>query len=128
MPLFLRFVDTFFDIWIRDLGGTTWEELKKETSNFEILSWVFLELRNFMDFLDLTILIENNKIVMWPYKKALNLYQYISMLSNHQPKMMDGIIFSLLKNHKNQNTSEKDYLVMALKLFTCHVQQGWSRT
>jgi hypothetical protein len=49
-------------------------------------------------------------------------------MSKHPPKMMEGIILSLLKNHNKHNTFEKDYLDMALKLFTCHVQREWVRT
>ena len=80
-----------------------------------------------VDFLDLTISIESRRIVTRTYQKDLNLYQYISPRSNHPPKMMEGIIFSLLKNYKKQNTFEEDYLDMALKLFTRHVKRGWSR-
>ena len=87
-----------------------------------------MEPANSVDFLDLTILIENNKIVTWTYQKALNLYQYISPMSNHLPKSMQGIIFSLLKNYKKQNSFEKDYLAMVLKLFTRHMRRAWSRT
>ena len=39
--------------------------------------------------------------------------------------MMKGIIFSLMKNYKRQNTKQHDYEKMALKLFRRHVARGW---
>ena len=46
----------------------------------------------------------------------MNLYQYLSPRSNHPPGMIKGIIYSLLKTYKNQNTHTEDYLdVVILK-------------
>ena len=45
----------------------------------------------------------------------MNLYQYLSPRSNHPPGMIKGIIYSLMKTYKNQNTYTKDYLDVVLK-------------
>ena len=58
----------------------------------------------------------------------MNLYQYLSPRSNHPPGMIKGIIYSLMKTYKNQNTYTKDYLDVVLKLFNCHAARGWNRT
>ena len=118
MPLLIQLIHNIISIYIGDLDRTTWEEFKEETNNFWILSWEFVDPVKSVDFLNLTISIKHNKIVTRTYQKAVNLCQYISPISNHSPKMMKGIIISLLKNYKNQNTFEKHYLDMALKLFT----------
>ncbi|KAL7526350.1 hypothetical protein ACHAWF_001736 [Thalassiosira exigua] len=76
-------------------------------------------------FLLLNLRIENNKIITSTYQKPINLYQYIPPTSAHPPGMMKGIIFSLMKNYKRQNTRQRDYEKMALKLFRCHVARGW---
>jgi hypothetical protein len=73
MPIFLQFIDNIVGIWIGEPGGSTWEEFKEETNNFGILTWEFVELAKSVDFLDLTILIENNQIVTRNYQKTLNL-------------------------------------------------------
>ena len=58
----------------------------------------------------------------------MNLYQYISPLSNHPPSMIKGIIYSLLRTYMLQNTYEEDYQDVAVKLCTRHVARGWDRT
>ena len=80
-----------------------------------------------MDFLDLTISIEQGQIVTKTFQKEMNLYQYISPSSNHPPKMINGIIFSLLRTYMRQNTREADYQSVALKLFHRHAARGWNR-
>jgi hypothetical protein len=74
-----------------------------------------------VDFLDLIISIEKHKIVTRTYQKDLNLYQYISPLSNYSPTMVEGIIFSILKSYKTQNMFKQDYLDMKLKVFVLNV-------
>ena len=47
--------------------------------------------------------------------------------SAHPPWMMRGIIYSLMKNYRRQNTYTSDYHSMAIKLFDRHVARGWDR-
>ena len=58
----------------------------------------------------------------------MNLYQYLSPMSNHPPSMIKGIIYSLLKTYKLQNTYLEDYIEVATKLFTRHAARGWNKT
>ena len=75
---------------------------KKEVNNFGILEWEFEEPSKKVNFLDLTISIENESVITTKtFQKAMNLYQYLSPMSNHPPGMMKGIIYSLLKTYKN---------------------------
>ena len=115
LPLFGQFIDVIIGIWI-DHG---------DTDDFGILTWEFKELSRSVNFINLTIEIENNKIVTKTFQKALNLYQYIGPLSCHQPKMMEGIIYSLMSNYCHQNTYIKDYHAMSIHLFDRHVARGW---
>ncbi len=91
------------------------------------MTWEFEETSDSVLFLDLTISIERGRIVTKTYQKAMNLYQYIPPTSCHPPWMMKGIIYSLIKNYRRQNTHHKDYIAMATKLFDRHVARGWSR-
>ena len=77
-----------------------------------------------MNFLDLTISIERSRISTKTYQKDLNLYQYIMPQSNHLPRMMKGIIYSLMRNYKRQSTTYIDYKEMATKLFYHHINRG----
>ena len=56
------------------------------------------------------------------------LYQYIISMSNHPPGMIKGIIYSLLKTYKNQNTYFEDYLDVVIKLFNRHAVRRWNKT
>ena len=48
--------------------------------------------------------------------------------SNHPPRMIKGIIYSLMRNYKRQTTHHSDYKEMAVKLFERHVARGWDRS
>ena len=111
-------------VWIGD--DESWEQFKIDTNNFGILTWEFEEPSNSIDFLDLTISIEGNRITTKTYQKALNLYQYIPSTSEHPTWMMKGIIYGLMQNYHRQNTKKDNYNNMAQKLFQRHVARGWN--
>ena len=60
--LLLRFIDDIMGIWIGNPLDQDWKDFKRETNNFGILEWEFEEPSKKVNFLDLTITIENNKI------------------------------------------------------------------
>jgi len=126
MPLFRRFIDDIFGIWIGD--DESWEQFKRDTNNFGILTWELEEPSTTINFLDLTISIESNYITTKTYQMALNLHQYIPPSSAHLITMMRGIIYGLMRNYHCQNTKTKDYNGMARKLFQQHVARGWDST
>ncbi|KAL7527930.1 hypothetical protein ACHAWF_002366 [Thalassiosira exigua] len=122
--IFKRFIDDMLGIWICD-DATTWENIKADTNDFGILRWDFDKPSTSVVFLDHNLRIENNRIITSTYQKSINLYQYISPTSAHPPGMTKGIIFSLMKNYKRQNTRQCDYVKTAIKLFRRHVARGW---
>ncbi|KAL7531484.1 hypothetical protein ACHAWF_003785 [Thalassiosira exigua] len=113
-----------FGIWIDD-GSNAWLNFKAETNNFGILSWEFEEPSTSVDFLDLTISIEDRQVRTKTFQKSINLYQYLPPQSAHPPSMMHGIIYSLMKNYRRQNSRQADYEDVAIKLFKRHVARGW---
>jgi len=113
-----------FGIWIG--SDAEWVEFQNDTNNFGILTWDFEEPSLSVDFLDLTISIEANTIVTTTFQKALNLYQYIPPHSAHPPKMIQGIIYGLLKNYYIQNTKKEDYHNITIKLYHRLVARGWN--
>lgn len=127
--LYKRYIDGMFGFWTGD--GATFEEFRKVTNNFGILTWEFDTPSRSVNSLDLTINIsKDSRIATKTYQNDLNLnlYQYIMLSSNHAPRMMKGIIPSLVNNYKLQNSEEDDYLDMCKKLFVRHVTRGWDRT
>ena len=122
--LFCRFIDDIFGIWVGDRQGSLWDEFKKDINSFGRLTWTFVEPSSSVDFLDLTISIEQGQVITKTFQKAMNLYQYVAPSSNHPPKMINGIIFSLLRTYMRQNMREADYQSVALKLFHRHAARG----
>ena len=124
--VYRRFIDDIFGIWIPDASNpSAWTSFQNDTNNFGILSWEFDALSHQVNFLDLTISIEDNLIATKTYQKSMNLYQYITPTSNHPLRMMKGIIYSLLRNYHRQNSRFSDYKQMAHLLFKRHVARGW---
>ncbi|KAL7544934.1 hypothetical protein ACHAWF_008298 [Thalassiosira exigua] len=123
--IFKRFIGDMFGIWVCD-DRATWNRFKSDTNDFGVLRWEFDEPSTSVVFLDLNIRIECNAIKTSTHQKPINLYQYIPPSSAHSPGMMRGIIFSLMKNYKRQNSKQRDYEDMVIKLFHHHVARGWA--
>ena len=67
--IFKRFIDDMFDILLNDGTPDAWENFKADKINFGILTWEFEEPLQSVDFLDLTIIIERNRIITTTYQK-----------------------------------------------------------
>ncbi|KAL7533529.1 hypothetical protein ACHAWF_004530 [Thalassiosira exigua] len=99
-PFFFKgFIDDMFGIWIND-GSNAWLIFKAKTNTFGIFNWELEEPSTSVDFLDLTISIEDQRIQTKTFQKSINLYQYLPFQSTHLPSMMRGIIYSLMKNYR----------------------------
>ena len=127
LPIFLRFIDDIFGIWIGDTAA--WQSFKRDVNDFGILTWEIEEPSTSVDFLDLTISItQDGRLTTKTFQKAMNLYQYIPPHSAHPPGMIKGIVYGLLRNYFKQNSSESDYIQMAVLLWRRLVARGWNRT
>jgi len=125
--LYCRFIDDIFGIWIGNPNGLYFNQFIEYTNNFGLLKWDFSTPSKSVDFLDLTIFIEDGRLLTKTFQKPMNLYQYISPSSNHPPKMIVGILYSLLRTYKLQNSREEDYLDVTCRLHQRHVARGWDR-
>ena len=133
----VRFIDDMFGVfvpnndinanYIQDHSTIQFQEFVNDLT-FGNLEWDDIVYGDSLNFLDLNISIDStNRIVTKSYQKPLNLYQYIPPHSAHPPHMMRGIIYSLMRNYKLQNTYESDYIKMAKLLFERHVARGWDQ-
>jgi len=124
---YARFVDDMFGVWT----GThaRWLEFKDDTDNFGLLRWDHMEhLSNSVVFMDLTISIDpNGNIITKTYQKPINLYQYLPPHSAHPPHIIKGVVFSLLRSYKFQNTYRSDYVKQTTLLYQRLVARGWKR-
>ena len=121
-----RFLDDIYGIWT---GNHTdeWSSYKEDLNNFGILTWEVSDLSTSVDFLDLTLSIENGQIVSKTYQKPMNLFLYLPPLSAHPPGCIKGTIYGLINRYHAQNTYRKDYLYFVKMLYKHLLDRGWER-
>jgi hypothetical protein len=131
IPYMKRYIDDIYAIAL--VGGEDgfskekWEIFKKDINDFGILKWNVEDPSFSVDFLDLTLKIEDGNIVSKTYQKPTNLYQYICPNSAHPPWMIGGIVFSMLKRYYHQNTHVEDYWRVAMSFYKRLKDRGWDR-
>ena len=79
---FRRFIDDMFIIWLRD-DTDAWPKFCADVNNFGILTWEIEEPSTTVDFLDLTLTIDNGRITSRTFQKKMNLYLYLPPASAH---------------------------------------------
>ena len=119
---FKRYIDDIFAIWTGNLT-TDWSAFKEDVNNFGVLKWDINEVTpsKSVNFLDMTLSIEDDRIVSRTFQKEMNLHLYIPPSSEHPLSCIKGTIFSLVLRYFKQNTYQKDFthhvgLVVIIKL------------
>ena len=72
-----RYIDDVIGVWIPS-DGKTWESFQQDMNDFHGLKWDISPLQNKVDFLDLTISINNGIISTALFEKLQNLHLYIT--------------------------------------------------
>ena len=95
-----RFIDDVFGIWIPHPNPQTdaqlWDEFKKSMNAFPGLTWEFEDPSDKVNFMDLSITIQNRHVSTSLFEKPLNLHLYIPPHSAHPPGLLPGIVHSTL--------------------------------
>lgn len=119
------FIDDMFRIWT---GTAERFEAFKRDLPFGQLQWDATSLKKSVDFLDLTITIEDDgKISTKTFQKAMNLHLYIPATSAHRTGMIKGIINSLIHRFYKQNSMRKDFIYVTTLLYQCLIARGWDK-
>eukprot|EP00956_Cyclotella_meneghiniana_P026393 scaffold56907_cov38-Cyclotella_meneghiniana.AAC.5 len=91
-----RFVGDVIGIWLTDpdpeKDRELWNAFCKDMDSWHGMKWDCNKPTNSVNFMDLTITIEGNRIVTTLYEKALNLYFYIPPFSSHPRRVFTGTI------------------------------------
>ena len=118
------FIDDIYEIWI---GNRTYkrEAYKTGLNIFGILTWEVGPLSREVNFLDLTLIIEDGQIVSKTYQKSLNLYLYLPPSSSHSPGCIKGTIHGLVGRYYVQNTYRHDYIRLIKLLYWHLFDRGW---
>jgi hypothetical protein len=99
-----RYIDDIFGIWLPSSSNNhTWSHFKEELNNWGKLTWCVEEPSKQVNFLDLTITLDQSSVTFATYQKPLNLYLYIPPLSAHPNSCLKGLIKGELNRYWIQN-------------------------
>lgn len=96
ISLYKRFIDDVIGIWLTDpdpeKDRELWNAFCEDMDSWHDMKWDCNKPTTSVDFMDLTITIEKDRIVTTLYEKALNLYLYIPPFSSHPRGVFTGTI------------------------------------
>ena len=81
-----------------------------------------------VNFIDMTISIYNNKIIIKTYQKDMNLHLYSLPFSGHPPSCIKGTVYSLVQKYFKQNTYQQDFIYSVGLFYHRLIQWGWDKT
>ena len=131
MPLLVRYIDDIFGIILEGGNdGMSSDEIKQLEADLNafgpgILTWDMDKPSKSIDYLDLTITIDNGRITTQTFCMPLNLYQYITTLSNHPFSIIKGMIYGILKQYYRQNSNREDYFKNDMLFYKYLTKRGW---
>ena len=97
---YVRFIDDVFGIYLclpnQEEDEIQWNEFKSAMNRPGGLIWDFSDRVTDIDFMDLHLSIQNNRIVTSLFEKEMNLHLYIPPHSAHPPGLLPGLVFGRL--------------------------------
>lgn len=91
-----RFIDDGLAFWIHqqpfERDEECWKQFKADINDYYGLKWTFTPRAQSVDFMDMTIYIQNNRIVTDLFEKEMALYLYIPPHSAHPPGVLTGLV------------------------------------
>ena len=125
-----RFIDEVIGIWCPNKNperdALEWNEFKDKMNAFPGLTWEFSERAKSIDFMDMTISINNsNKIETTLFEKRLNLHLYIPPHSAHPPGLLPGIVYGTLFRIFTLCSDEEDKLQRTKVFFKRLIVRGY---
>ena len=103
------------------------KEFKKDLEEFGPLRWTVSEPSDTLDFLDLTITIDQEKGIIHtkPYAKPMNLHLYIPAHSAHPPGLLKNMASGILWKYWRYSSKPKDYQTNARILYNNFLGRGY---
>jgi len=96
LQLYRRFIDDVIGLWLCHDDSIEdehqWSDFVELMNDYHGLEWDFTPRGKKVDFMDLTIRIEGDRLVTSLYEKPLNLYLYIPPHSAHPPGVLKGLV------------------------------------
>ena len=109
---FRCFVDNMFGVWTCNTT-TNWQSFCNNVDNFGILTGDIEDNvpSHPVDFPDLTLMIEDQRIVTETFQKKMNLFLYLPSSSAHPQGCIKGIIYGLVNRHYIRNTYQNNLMI-----------------
>jgi hypothetical protein len=107
LAIYKRYIDDGIGIWI----GTKkqWLDFKQWINSFGTLRWTFTEPSSTIDYLDMTIRIDDSMSIRTNlFEKPLNLYLYLPPHSAHPPGVLTGLIYGMIRRAYRLTTDPAD--------------------
>ena len=131
MPFYRRFIDDVFGIWLyedTDHNHRAWHEFTSDLNNpyFE-LEWEVSTLKKQVDYMDLTISIQQGRIHTTLYEKPNSLHIYIPPNSCHPPGLLPGMVHGMIHRTYTLCTNNEDRIARARQFFLHLRRRGYQR-
>jgi hypothetical protein len=126
LTFYKRFIDDVLDLWTITNTATnapTWAAfgLQLNSELFE-LEWIIQPLSTRVDFMDMTIHIEEDKIVTTLFKKPSNFHLYIPPNSCHPPSLLRSIVYGMMNRIHTLCSAHDDRRLREITFFR-HLQR-----
>lgn len=127
-----RYIDDGFGVWtpdpsLSDCANTARFNLfQRRFDDFGKLRWTFSALSLSLDFLDVTLTIDNGNIDSMLFEKALNLYLYLPPHSNHPPGVLKGLIRGMFLRVSRLTSNEQLRHAQLKRFFHRLLLRGYS--
>jgi hypothetical protein len=106
VTFYKRYIDDVLGIWIPLQGlndEAEWQAFQDLMNAWGKLRWIVSDRSNEVNFLDLTLTLENGHITTKTYQKPMNLYLYIPPTSAHPTSCYKGLIVGNFLRFRKQN-------------------------
>jgi hypothetical protein len=113
-----RQIDDIFGIWVDDSRfPNRWKEFNEDLNGYCKLKWNTEPLGASVNFLDLTITINQGKLQYQTFQKPMNLFLYIPGHSAHPPGIVKSLIHGLVHTYYRQNSKRIHFRKNIRQLF-----------
>jgi len=126
LPFLRRYIDDKLGIWTG--SEETFTAFLQDLNSYSQLKWTSSGLSSSVNFLDITITIENDgKISTKTFQKPTNLHLYIPPSSAHPPGVLKSLIFGNLQRYWEQNTYVSDFTDITKQFATRLIARGYDK-
>ena len=129
LKFYRRYIDDAFIVWRASPDSLEdsqqWTLFKTSAMNFGLLTWKVEARSKIVNFLDLTISIENERLVTKIFEKPQNLYLYLPSSSCHTPGILKGTIIGMIYRYFALITYESDFILQVELFFHRLCNRGY---